>query len=64
MVIPMVTVNPVPVVPVVPGSPGIAIVPIWSVVPIRVIAIAVRVAIIAISIGRITKSDSYAPNSH
>jgi hypothetical protein len=60
MMIPVVTVNPVPV-PVVRGARGIAIVSIRSVVPIRVIAIAIR--IVAIPIGRIIKSDPYAPDS-
>ena len=54
----VVAVNPMPV-PVVRGARGIAIVSIRSVVSIRVIAI-----VIAVPIGRITKSDSHAPNSH
>jgi hypothetical protein len=54
----------VPVVPVVRRAGGIAIVPIRSIVSVRIIAVSVtRIAIIAVSIGRITKSNSYAPNS-
>jgi len=61
----VVAVNPMPV-PVVRGARGIAIVSIRSVVSIRVIAITIRVIaiVIAVPIGRITKSDSHAPNSH
>ncbi len=60
MMIPMVTVNPMPV-PVVRRARGIAIVSIRSVVPIRVIAI--RIVVIAIPVSWITKSDSYAADS-
>jgi len=55
----VVTVNPMPIIPVVPGAVVIAIGPIGSIIPIRVIAI-----VIAIPIGRITKSNTYAPDSH
>jgi hypothetical protein len=59
-----VAVNPVPVVPVVSVSPRIAIVPVWSVVSVRIISVSVTwIAIIAISIRRITKSNSYAADS-
>ena len=60
----MVAVVTMPV-PVVRWAPGIAVVPIRSVVSVRVIAIAIRIAVVvAIPIGWITKSDSYAPNSY
>jgi hypothetical protein len=62
MMMPVVTVNPVPV-PVVRGTRGIAIVSIRSVVSVRVIAIAIRIVVIAIPVGWITKSDPYAPDS-
>jgi hypothetical protein len=57
MMMTAVAVNPVPVVPVVSVSPRIAIVPVWSVVSVT------WIAIIAISIRRITKSNSYAADS-
>jgi hypothetical protein len=60
MMIPVVTVNPMPV-PVVRRARGIAIVSIRSVVPIRVIAI--RIVVIAIPVSWITKCDSYAADS-
>ena len=65
IVMTVVAVNPMPV-PVVRGTRGITIVSIRSVVSIRVIAITIRVIaiVIAVPIGRITKSDSHAPNSH
>jgi hypothetical protein len=59
MMMTAVAVNPVPVVPVVSVSPRIAIVPVWSVVSVSV----TWIAIIAISIRRITKSNSYAADS-
>lgn len=63
MMIPMVSVSPMPV-PVVRGARGIAIVSIRSVVSVRVVAIAIRIAVvIAIPVARIAKSDSYAPDS-
>jgi hypothetical protein len=62
MMMPVMAVDPMPV-PVVRGASGIAIVSIRSVVPIRVIAIAVRIVVIAIPVGWIPKSDSYAPDS-
>lgn len=62
MMIPVVTVNPMPV-PVVRRARGIAIVSIRSVVPIRVIAIVIRIVVIAIPVSWITKSDSYAADS-
>jgi hypothetical protein len=69
VMIPMVAVSPMPVavpVAVVGGPCGITIISIRSVVSIRIIAIAIsvtRITIIAISIRRIPKSDSYAPYS-
>ena len=63
VMIPMVAVNPMPV-PVVRGPRGIAIVSIWSVVTVRVIAISVWIAVIvAVPVGWISESHSYAPNS-
>ncbi len=63
VMIPMVAVNPMPV-PVVRGPRGIAIVSIRSVVSVRVIAIAIWIAVIvAVPVGWIPESDSYAPNS-
>ena len=62
MMMPVMAVDPMPV-PVVRGARGIAIVSIRSVVPIRVIAIAVRIVVIAIPVAWIPKSDSYAPDS-
>jgi hypothetical protein len=65
VMIPMVAVSPMPVA-VVGGPCGITIISIRSVVSIRIIAIAIsvtRITIIAISIRRIPKSDSYAPDS-
>jgi hypothetical protein len=63
MVIAMVTVNPVPVVPIVRRACIIAIVSIRSVVPIRVIAVSIRIVVIAIPVGWIAKSDPYAADS-
>jgi hypothetical protein len=61
--VPMVAVVTMPV-PVVRWAPGIAVVPIRSVVSVRVIAIAIRIAVVvAIPVGWIPKSDSYAPDS-
>jgi hypothetical protein len=62
MMIPLVPVNPMPV-PVVRRARGIAIVSIRSVVPIRVIAIVIRIVVIAIRVSWMTKSDSYAADS-
>src|SRR5437868_8668735 len=62
VMIPMVAVITVPAVPV---RPIIAIVPVRSVVSVRVIAISVWVTVIvAVPVGWISESDSYAPNSH
>jgi hypothetical protein len=64
VMIPMMAINPMPVVPVVSVSPGIAIVPIWSVVSVSVTWVSVTwIAIIAVAVGWITKSNSYAPDS-
>jgi hypothetical protein len=61
--VPMVAVVTMPV-PVVRWAPGIAVVPIRSVVSVRVIAIAIRIAVVvAIPVARIAESDSYAPDS-
>jgi hypothetical protein len=52
-------VNSMPIV----GASVITIVSIRSVVSVRVIAIAIRIVVIAIPVGWIPKSDSYAPDS-
>jgi len=56
VMIPMVAVVAVPIV--VCGASGIAVVPIGSVVSIRVIAISIWIVIVAVPVSRITKSDS------
>jgi hypothetical protein len=62
--IPVVAVNPMPV-PIVRGPRGITIISIRSVVSVRIIAISVWIAVIvAVPVGWIPESDSYAPNTH
>jgi hypothetical protein len=48
---------------VVSRAAGIAVVPIRSIISIRIIPISGRIVVIAVPISRITKSDTYAPDS-
>ena len=61
----VVAVNAMPVVPGVRGTPVIAIVRRWPVVSIRIIPVSVTgIAVITISVTRITKPNSDSANPH